>query len=866
MAFVIPFVAGALAYGAVAAAGGGLLLAGLAFTAVQLIAGALINKDSGQKIRPDQLKTATATEARPVPVTWGVVRLPGNFLRYDKSQFRSKAIKQRTSAFGSKKTVGYEYYLGYDYGVCTGSVDKITKVWSNPGEEVVWQGEEDFSGGDIQDISLKGADKGGTVTLYRGTMDQVRQPGTVYEDDVSNYRGTFFVHLPGHYIGKSPNPTSYLFEIHRLPVVNDENGDPIDGLFKRGSKNTDHPAYDEANPAAIVFEMFTNKQWGRGLPQSKIDIEAFKRASEYYADQNVGISMSIGSQDNIEGIIDKLQSHTGMIIFTKGDIITCRAMSDPTVSYSPRIALNRSMLENIQMSRPAWAGTPNEIRAAFINRENNYQTEIVVAQDLGSIQMANTINSTEVDINAFSNRNTAETQAYRILSEITYPAAQLTATLTRFHADLEPGAFVELVIDDFNGQDVTTFWRVLEIDDGEQDPAGVRVTLHEDFYATAFIGTSTIFTVPVPSYEFRNQLDNDEVNDADDFSSLADPGEIDAAKIIEPPFSMTRGAETVLMAYDAESNDLIYTDGDWRVDGSTGAYTELWQLENYKAVFGTLDAELPADTRILLRDQVIDITIDDEWQRTALVDAIGKVKIDTDNFANLLETMEATIVIGNEFMQIGDAEETPTGVRILTLARGSFGTPIEAHAASSEIYFFVDLEDGLNLLETAGLPKATDIEVRMDRYSIRGLWGFSANTRVVSYTGKSQQPFPHLERQTEKVGSVWTIEARPRIFVQDLQTEFFQDVFDRKAATNPYGIRVEILNGSTVEVNETLGKTYFTGAAPAVGVDTYEYVGQQDNDVDSGFVRLVVNGMSGRTLKIYTTDDNGNESEALHLT
>lgn len=865
MATLAYFVVGIIAYGAALSAGYSVLVAGLIFTAITVIGGILTDKKTGQKIRPDQLNSATATEARPVPVVFGVVRLSGNFLRYDKDSFHNKAIRKRASSWTSKKTVGYKYFLTFEYGICMGAIDKITKVWSNPGEDIVWEGDEDFSTGDIQDLDIEGDKKGGAATVYRGTTDQVRNVSERYADDVGNYRGVCFANFEDHYIGNSPHPSTYMFEVHRLPKCVDENGLPINGIFTNGSLDNTHPSYEEANPAAVVFEIYTNKEWGRGLPLAKIDTEAFKTASLYYAQQNTGISFSIGSQDALTETIELIQMHVSLIVYTQGDVVTCRAMSNPATSYAERIKINRSMIKDIQMSRRAWAGTPNEIRASFINRENNYQQEIVVAQDLGSIQMANTINSIPVQIDAFGNRNTAEAHAYRILSEIAYPSAQLTGVLTRFHADLQPGAFVELVMDDFNGQDVTTFWRVKELDDGDQDPQGVRVTLEEDFYATAFIGTSADFTIPTPSYEFRNTLGNNDVNTSDDFFSKTNAGEINDAMIVETPFSLSRGAEVVLFALDAEKSDLLQTDGFWRIDGTAGSFNQLWEQEMPVAYFGTLAANLDSGAG-LLREQAIDITVDDEWQRQKIVDAVGQVKIAGDHFANLTQTLEAVMVIGDEFMQIGDAETTATGVRIKALARGVQATAQENHLAGAKVVIFRDLEDGTNLQYSTDLPKNTDLQMQFDRFSIRGFWGQSANNPVVSYRGRSQQPFPHELRSVNKAGSVWTLEIRPRIFITDLQTEFFQEVFDRKAATNPYGVRVAVMNGSTEVTSESLGREYFTGAAPATGVDDYEWEAHADDDAGTALVRLVVNGMSGYSLKIYTTDEDGNESEALHIT
>jgi len=757
MAYVIPFVLGIIAYAGAISAGASLFLAGLAYAAVSVLAALLLNGDKGaNKTRPDQLTGATATEARPIPVIWGSIRLPGNILRYDEDQFTNTKVIEHQGGiwgFGEKDiVVEYRYYLSYDYGLCMGAVDRVTRVIANPGEEIVWEGNISEFPDSNTIIPLKGEKKGGDVIFYCGTETQTRTIDDVYDDGVSNHRQVCFVHLKKHYIGRATAPSSYLFEMQRLPKCYNANDTLIPGMFVRGSTDSEHPAYEEANPAAIIYEAFTNKIWGRGMTPDLIDIQAFINASAYYADQNVGMSFSIGNQDSIDEIVNTIKDHCQLLVFTKDGLLTCRAISDPGSSYNPRIRINRDMLSEIQMSRPSWSSAPNEVRATFINRENNFKNEVVVAQDLASIQMANTINSREVTLNGFSNRQTAEVQVYRILAEASYPAATLTAILTRFHADLEPGSFCELVLDDYHdGEPVTTYWRVADLDDSEQDPEGIKITLTEDYYATSFEGTSADFIIPTPSYELIEALENDDLSAGDDFTRLTNPGQVTDLKIIELPISLTRGAEMAVVVIDAETSGLNFLDANYRIFGALD-YEYLWRQRLPRGVFGTLPNGLPAGNR-LQRNQAIEVSILAEWQREIMVEATGIVETSADHFADLLKGGSATAFIGSEIVQIGYCISTATGVEIKTIARGCFGTPISSHATETPIVFIENIDDGSNLLRLASLPRETVIQFELQRYSLRGHWGDNDIIPEAEIGYQNRLPFAHLKVKKTESGS-----------------------------------------------------------------------------------------------------------------
>ena len=964
--FLLPFIVGGLAGGAAVAAGlsamSALAIGGIFMSLTQMLVGG----EAKQKPpRPDELDESSVTEAAPVPIVFGRLRLPSNVIRMDRDTFITEALKTKvkTGMFSSKKvTTGYNYYITQDVGICCGQIDRVRKVLSNPGEHVMWTGERaegdylvsaidytfyngsymtvrtkdlqffrvgqsvqiagvsptwyngtftissingdrDFRinadldvpednntnlyrayflrgrGGNITSIdreigytSFKVSGgrqddrKGGAMQLYFGSELQERAPGNRYGGAVTNHRGICFAHMPKYLMGSSPRPGSIMFEIDRLPKPIDENLAliPESEFPRRGSNNPSHPAYVEANPAACIYEIMTNRTWGRGLNASKIDVEAFKSAANHFAEQNVGVSFSLGRQTAMADSVEMMRDHCQLYTFTKGALITCRAMTDRTTAYDPMITLTRDMLVDIKLTRPAWAGTVNELRAKFINRQKNFMKEVVSATDNASIQMAGTINSREVNLLAFSNRKTAEKQVQRLLSESSYPAANLTATMTRFNADLEPGDFVQLVIDDFaGGQPTTSYWRVIEINDENQDPEGIEITLHEDYYATSFVGYPDVdFITPTPSYEIRDTLEDDDLNFADDFSDLTDPGEIASFDIIDMPKPLSEGNAFALMALSAETENLYRVDINNRLVDAI-EWNELLTDVMPQAYKMTLDAALDKSPLVILREQAIAFTVANAWQRSKIAEVANRTEFLSDDFAYLTSTLESLIFINDEVIQVGYAIETATGIEMKAFMRGAYGTTVQDHNAASVAYFFPNIGAGENLLDLETFPANTDVEMQFLRKSIRGDWGYSTLEPTVNIGTAYQQPMEMTLAQIDKNVGEWEVRIRPRHFTQQQNTLSLQYLFDERVVANYMGVRVQVKLGSSTLSDQTLGTEYFTGSTPTTGVAEYQWFPQDDNDPKSGTLRLKVLGVTGsRYLNIFTTDaTNGSQSK-----
>ena len=69
------------------------------------------------------------------------------------------------------------------------------------------------------------------------------------------------------------------------------------------------------NPAHIVYECLTNRDWGRGIPRAKLDDAAFKAAADALWDEAFGLCLKWSRQDKIGNFIQLVLNHVGANLF-----------------------------------------------------------------------------------------------------------------------------------------------------------------------------------------------------------------------------------------------------------------------------------------------------------------------------------------------------------------------------------------------------------------------------------------------------------------------------------------------------------------------------------------------------------------------
>jgi hypothetical protein len=791
---------GGLAFAAVGALGLASLApiaAGLVFSVTaSMVMGQGSDKQEAANSRngAEDLTINTATEARPIPVTFGKVKIGGNIVRYDKSRFKSKPIYQEDvveteggkgfgggaagGPEGQDAIIGYDYFLSWDVGYCVGPVDEISGLVLQPTEKNLLSDNPDKEGAQTttpitfndsttrvqRDIS-DGDSIEGNARFYSGAHNQNRYSNDHYNEDHENHRNVCFIHFRETKMGRAPSPPSMMIEVTRLPRVLDANGDTIAGFPVRGSTSSGDHAYDHANPAAAMWEILTNDLWGAGIPHDQLDVESFKAAAVFFASKKIGLSFVLSSQDRMSEAINFIRDHVQTVLIWNGEKVKMVVLMDRTGAYNPIHRITRDQVVDPVFSRPTWPSTVNEIRITFINRRAKHRTQTVVVQDLGSIEAVGRIQSRSYDLPGLPTRAIATRQARRILNESAYPQASLSFRMNRILSGLEAGSFVIFVWPDWTNGEAITFWRVTEIRDNQTDSGDLEVQLIEDTYAVPYEGEEEDFLEPEAPFEDGDDVEDEDVSTGDDHGTEV-TGEFGPGIVWEPPSTMTGGERQAIVAMQRRSGYTAYATWAWEAAG--GSPRNLPSVAPW-AVFCVLDGAVPITRRTA---RTLEILADLEWPDDieTVLESATYLETAADHYSDLTATRVSLLLIGNEVMRVGWATEPSTGkVAFAGLLRGCFGTDVQAHADGDVAVFLPVLDVGYTWSPTA-IPLNEDTTFYADQVTLRGSTvddtqiTFTGPEGTGDFTGRSiRPPAPWPIDATDAAGD-WTARFRIRTF------------------------------------------------------------------------------------------------------
>lgn len=580
-----------------------------------------------------------------------------------------------------------------------------------------------------------------------------------------------------------------------------------------------HPSYHDANPAAILWEIMTNKVWGRGLDPDSLDAASFIQASEWCETNNVGMSFTLESQDALSEAVDLIRSHISMILVPIGGVIRCRVLLDRANAYDPVIKLNSDQVNNPSFSRPAWPSTVNELRVEFTNASNNYQPEIVLVQDDGNIATVGRINSDRLSLQAFSNRSTAERMARMLLGVLSSPLATLAFEMNRFETRLVPGDFVQFEWSEWSAGTTTTFWRVVEVHDQEMSDGGIMVTLQEDQFATPLETAATgDFTPPVPAYEGRTNLTDDDVILADDTRLPYTAGDM-SVQVHELNIWQSDGDGLYFLTVQRTEGMTAAVNVFWRVDGSTDDYENAGRISPW-AIHGTLQTAIPANGRTTARGAAINITLELASERARFLEYCNVCPTAAEDLDRATGSETNWLIIGGELWIVAMAEAGagPADVVVTAYVRGQYGTDREAHAVDAPVAFIYQFIPQVYTLRSDQIRVNEALEFQLFPISYDNKTAAPVST-VATLTDRARKALAVQRWEAAAIVDDWTVAVWPRWHNRGADSVGdLEEVLATESREIPVGYEfwVEPLDVSDVSLADPVrpAVTYFPDPAP----------------------------------------------------
>lgn len=531
-----------------------------------------------------------------------------------------------------------------------------------------------------------------------------------------------------------------------------------------GLARVTHPCYYDANPAAALYEIFTNDRWGRGMSPNDIDIESFRVAAQYFEANNIGMSFTLETQNVVSDAVEIIRNHCSTLVIAVAGTLRCLCLLDRSSAYTPRIRITSENVTDPQMSRPGWVNTINELRCEFQNRLNNYQAEVVVAHDDGNLATVQRINSQKLSMPAFSNRDTADRMCTMLLQQMAYPQGTLRFSMNHFEKRLEPGQFVEFVWTEWSSGPTTTYWRVAEISDGDQDEDGITVTLIEDVYMTPVQGIAETFEAPVAAYEGGVTNDDGDIYLGEDRDDAFDQGNL-LFQVVELPIFLTDADKFFAIFCQRDSGRIQGLNLYAREDGGGGDFVSLGSLNPW-AYFGTLATPLSILSRPTLTRQTLDLTInlENEDDRAILLEIFSLTPTDADDVDAMVGGGTNWMIINEEIFQVAQAEAGASAdqIKITGCLRSQQGSTRVTHAPGSRVVMFFEFIPRAFTARYDLLPLNVPLEFKAISYNQQGIEGLEYTwTHTLLNRGRRALAIEDWDT-TGTAGLNWEVEFRPR--------------------------------------------------------------------------------------------------------
>lgn len=312
-----------------------------------------------------------------------------------------------------------------------------------------------------------------------------------YQLDVSYLptSGAFFARVTrlsdGSVHGEITRTVSNRQPIAKLAFVSDEAGSAISTV--PGTTNFADLRYlfgdgfVDMNPAHIVYECLTNKDWGMGYPTTAIDSASFTAAADALFFEGFGLSMLWNRQEAIDQFIAVVIDHIGGILYVDPasakfalKLIRADYDRDTLPEYGPAALVSAESYQ-----RQAWGETVNEITVVYTDAATGKDFPVTV-QDLANISVQGGVVSQTRNYPGIRNAGLAARVALRDLQAGSTPLASIKLTATRVAWQVFPGDVFRLSWPEYGIDDVV--YRALNVNRGTLTEGQIVIDAVEDVF------------------------------------------------------------------------------------------------------------------------------------------------------------------------------------------------------------------------------------------------------------------------------------------------------------------------------------------------------------------------------------------------
>lgn len=239
----------------------------------------------------------------------------------------------------------------------------------------------------------------------------------------------------------------------------------------------------DANPAHMIFECMTNRDWGMGASTGIFNIPSFELAAQQLFAEKFGLSMVWTRSSTIEAFVTEIIDHIHATLFVepRTGLMTLKLLRDDFDIETLRVITpDTANLSNFQ--RKLWGETSNELVVTYTDPANEGEATIA-AQDIANVAMQGGVVSNGRNYYGIRHKDLAARVAERDLRAAAQPLATCDAELDRSAWDLAPGEVVILHWPE-KGIDRLVV-RVGVVNYGQVGQGTIKTNLYEDIFSMA---------------------------------------------------------------------------------------------------------------------------------------------------------------------------------------------------------------------------------------------------------------------------------------------------------------------------------------------------------------------------------------------
>ena len=365
----------------------------------------------------------------------------------------------------SNTTIGYHYLMDMLFGLIRGPMDELVEI--KVGDKTAWTGSiTSSSWGTINKPGLFGGEKkeggiqgpfrvfmgddtqvlpgaGPTVNLGKpyktGTLPDVK---AAIGGLVSEFRGVVTLWFSGLVSSMNPYPKEWQFRIRRAMSgwIGDNPWYPATLVIPLAGGQI-----KAMNGAHIIYELYTNKVWGRGLDPSMIDGDdggSFVGAANTLFAENFGLTFNWQRQEEVDEFINIVQKHIGAVSFLDretGKMVLRLIRNDYDPATLPIFTPSSGLLEIVEDDSSSQDVAINEIVATGHDTISNNEIQVRV-QNIAARQSQGAPNSRPEKYPGIPTKDLLLRVAQRDLREHASGLKKFRVRLDRRGYKIQPGS------------------------------------------------------------------------------------------------------------------------------------------------------------------------------------------------------------------------------------------------------------------------------------------------------------------------------------------------------------------------------------------------------------------------------------------